>query len=478
MKNIIAFSEEIKRGQSAEEHTHKILEEAAKINADYNYFNTLASEQAIKQAKELDQKIKQNKRIGFLAGIPLSVKDAIVTKGIESTGGSKILKGYVPLFNATSVQQCIDEDAIIIGKTSQDEFGFGSFSVNTGKDFPIPKNPFDVKRVAGGSSGGAAGFTQKTKYSHAALAESTGGSIESPSSFCGVVGFCPTYGLVSRYGLIDYGNSFDKIGPMTKTVEECAFVLNAITGHDKKDSTSVMRPKEDYLSFCNEEHSSKKVRIAVISESMGEGVQDGVKKTVLQALQKADLEYDKVELPFVQKYALPTYYLLAMSEASTNLAKYCGMRYGMHEELKGTFNEYFTKVRSNNFGAEAKRRVILGTFARMAGFRDAYYLKATKVRTKIIEEYKKMFKKYDVILSPTMPITAPTFEEIAKLTPLQNYLMDILTVGPNLAGLPHMNVPVGFDNNLPVGLQLIGDHFTEGKLFSVGKRIEENLMRK
>jgi len=466
------FIEEVKKGSiSAEENIHKVLEESEKIDREYAYFNTISKELALMQAKEIDRLVKQKKAKGTLLGLPVSVKDCIVVKNVESTAGSKILKGYFPTFNATCVQKCIDEGAVIIGKTAQDEFGFGGFSVNVGVGFRIPKNPFDRERACGGSSGGSGGITQKARFSHISLAESTGGSIAAPASFCGVAGLCPTYGLVSRYGLIDYANSLDKIGPMGKTVEECALMLNIISGHDEKDSTSLSMKKENYLDYLKKD--IKNLKVAVIKEAFGKGTEGNVSKKILDKLAGLNVKYDEISLPINYKYSIATYYLLATTEASTNLAKYCGMRYGAAEKLEGNFNEYFSKVRSLNFGKEAKRRIILGTFARMAGFRDAYYLKAEKVRTKIIEEYKKAFKKYDILISPTMPILPPKIEDIKKLTPLQNYMMDIMTVGPNVAGLPHLSVNAGNEKGLPVGMMMTADHLQEGKLIQIGKELEK-----
>ncbi len=454
------FVNEVKKGDvSVEENTEKILKEAEKVNSEYKYFNIISKELALKQARELDKKIKLSKAKGRLLGVPISVKDCICVKDVESRAGSKILEGYLPVFNATAVQKAIDEGAIIIGKTAQDEFGFGSFSANVGLGFNRPLNPFDKTRACGGSSGGAAGWTQKAKNIQISLGQSTGGSIACPASFCGVAGLTPTYGLVSRYGLIDYANSLDKIGSIAKTVEDAELMLDIISGHDSKDSTSLKEQMQ--------KPSVKK--IAIIKDGFND-IDENVKKTVLKKLDC--VEYDEISLPLTNKYCIATYYLLATSEASTNLAKYCGMRYGAYDKLEGSFNEYFSRVRSENFGKEAKKRIILGTFARMSGFRDAYYLKAASVRTKIIEEYKKIFKKYDVIISPTMPILPPKFEEIEKLTPLQNYMMDILTAGPNLAGLPHLSINAGFAKELPVGMMLIADHLKEKNLIELGKRLE------
>ncbi len=426
----------------------KILQEAKNSP---NHFTVISKSYALEQA----EKIEKNPQ-GSLAGLPVSVKDGICVKDIESAAGSEILKGYRPPFSATVIRKLEKEGAIIIGKTSQDEFGFGGFSVNTKK---IPKNPHDLTRSCGGSSGGAAGFTAFTSHPHIALGESTGGSIANPASFCGVAGLTPTYGLVSRYGLIDYANSLDKIGTISKKVSDAFLGLYQIAGYDERDSTSL--PQKIL--------PEKKVKkIAVIKESLE--VDKEIKDLILSKLKN----YDTISLPLIKKYSIPAYYLIALSEASTNLAKYCGLRYGQTLPLKGNFNEFFTEVRSKYFSKESKRRIILGTFARMSGFRDAYYLKALRARTLIINEYKKAFKKYDVLVSPTMPVIAPKFSEIEKLTPLENYMMDILTVGPNLAGLPHLSLNAGFKNKLPVGIMLIANHLEEEKLRTLGEEIEKD----
>ncbi len=474
----IEFVQSAQKGEiSIVEHAHKILEEIKKKNPAYNHFNLVAEESAIEQAQELEKQAKQNPsktQNMKLFGLPVSVKDCICVKGIESRAGSKILSGYKPTFDATAISRIKAQGAIIIGKTSQDEFGFGSFGVNTGIDFKRPKNPHDVSRACGGSSAGAGGFSSLTEFSHIALAESTGGSIACPASFCGAVGLTPTYGRVSRYGLIDYANSLDKIGTIAKTTKEAALLLQIIAGNDEKDATTLQNPAENYLAHADA--PLKGMKIAVIREFFGKGIDNEVSKACWSALKGAEkglgIKYEEVSLSLNAKYSIPTYYLIAMAEASTNLAKFCGMRYGTHAELKGTFDEYFTSVRSEFFGEEAKRRIILGTFARMAGFRDAYYLRAMKLRTLLIEEFSKVFRKYDLIAHPAMPIVAPEFDDIEKLTPLENYLMDICTVPANLAGLPHISIPVGKSKNMPIGLMLTASHLQEDKLIQAANAIE------
>ncbi|MBI4159143.1 Asp-tRNA(Asn)/Glu-tRNA(Gln) amidotransferase subunit GatA [Candidatus Woesearchaeota archaeon] len=443
----------VKSGKiSAIKTVKSILDEIKKINKDYNYFNNITDELAL----ELAEKIEKNPK-GRLAGLPVSIKDDICVKGVETTCSSNILRGYKPIFNATVVKKLVDEGAVIIGKTNQDAFGFGSFNINT--DYKVPRNPLGKTRVTGGSSGGAAGFTALTEFPHVAIGESTGGSIAAPCSFCGVQGLTPTYGAVSRYGLIDYANSLDKIGAIGKCLDDVELVFDVIRGHDNKDSTSL----NEELSNNNEVKT-----IGLIKETLD--IDPKIKDLILKKLNELGIEYEKVSLPLTSKYSLASYYIIAMAEASTNLSKYCGMRYGQEEKLDLPYNEYFSDVRTKYFNKEAKRRIILGTFTRMAGYRDAFYLKAMKVRTLIINEYKKAFRRYDLLVSPSMPIIAPKFSEVDKLTPAENYMMDIMTVGPNLAGLPHLSLNAGVYNKMPVGIMFTGDHLNEKKLFSVGKK--------
>ncbi|PIN69343.1 Asp-tRNA(Asn)/Glu-tRNA(Gln) amidotransferase GatCAB subunit A [Candidatus Woesearchaeota archaeon CG11_big_fil_rev_8_21_14_0_20_43_8] len=450
------------------EKVHKMIEVCRKIDKKLHCFTTICEEEAISQAKD--------NPAGKLSGKFFSVKDCICVKGVESCAGSAILKGYRPPFDAFSVQRIKEEGGIIIGKTSQDEFGFGGFCVNTGVGFETPKNPIDDTRSCGGSSGGAACITKALpdELNHVALAESTGGSIACPAAFCGTIGLTPTYGLVSRWGLIDYGNSLDKIGPIAKNVPDAAQILSAIAKKDIRDSTSV-GSDGDYASYLGKD--IKGMKIGVISDNLGEGTDPAVAERIRKAVSYFDstgAEYNEISLPSAVRYGLPAYYIIAMCESSTNLAKYCGMRYGANEKLDGNFNEYFTKVRSRFFGKEAKRRIILGTYARMAGYRDAYYIKAMKVRTKVIEEYKTALKKFDVLLSPSMPMVAPKIDEIKDLPPMRHYMADACTAPVNLAGLPHISIPCGNHNGMPVGMMLIGDHFCEGKLISLADKFERD----
>ncbi len=483
------FLEKVKSGEiDVLEHIHKVLEYSEKHD---EYFNVISKDLALDQVEEL-KKNKSNHSNEFefsLFGVPISVKDNICVKGIESRAGSKILSGYKTLFNAVSVEKSINSGAIIIGKASQDEFGFGSFNTNVGIDFKIPRNPIDDERCTGGSSGGSAGFTKimekgrsEKNMIHLAIAESTGGSIASPSSYCGVFGLTPTYGLVSRYGLIDYASSLDKIGTMSNHSEDAFVLLDIIKGKDENDNTSVeiFKNKNKKEKQSNPENLNKVKKIAIVSDFMNLADEEVSKEcwNAIKRLENNGIDYEKVILPINLKYSIQSYYIIAMSEASTNLAKFCGMRYGQESKLEGNFNQYFSKIRSENLGNEAKRRIILGTFARMAGFRDAYYIKAMKARTLIIQEYKKIFKDFDLVVHPTMPNIAPKFSEIKKFTPLQEYSMDVMTAGCNLAGLPHLSIPINKGNSknkeMPIGLLATADHFSEEKLRFVGNMFDED----
>lgn len=408
-------------------------------------------------------------REGKLRGLPISVKDCICTKGVRTTAGSRILENYVPPFDATVVARLKAAGATIVGKTTQDEFGFGTFNVNT--SFSIPKNPHDVERSCGGSSGGAGCATASADFPHVALAESTGGSISCPACFCGVIGLTPTYGLVSRWGLIDYASSLDKIGVMGKRVYEIALVLSYIAGHDPLDSTSLPVQPQDYTKNLN--GSIEGLRFGVPREYF-EGVEAEIAELVWQKiklLESLGASCEEISLRLT-RYALPCYYIIAMCEASTHLAKFCGLRYGIQSPELGYYNDYFSRIRSSCLGEEAKRRIILGTFARMVGYREAYYLRAMRVRTKIIQEFKLAFKRYDALLAPTMPILPPRFDEIQQLEPAQAYAMDMLTVAPNLAGIPHLSYPAGFIKGLPTGLHVLADHLQEGKLLQIARSLE------
>jgi len=460
-ETIAFFVEQAKEDFSlVEKNLAGVITEIKNSNAKkLNYIEEFDAADVLRQVAEL----KKAKYKGKLFGVPVTVKDAICVKGVESKAGSKILRGYKPLFDANVIERARAEGAIILAKTTQDEFGFGTFATHTEK---VPKNPFNNERSCGGSSGGAAGFTAFTKNFHVAIGESTGGSIACPASFCAGVGITPTYGLVSRYGLIDYANSLDKIGTIGKNVEDAALLLEVIAGYDARDSTSLDN------GFKRDEAPIK--RIALIKDFF-EGCDSEVKKVVQDKIKelKKFYEVEEVSLPLNVKYALAAYYIIATCEASTNLAKLSGLRYGVQGNVEGKhFDDYFSEIRSKEFSDEAKRRIILGTFARMSGFRDAYYLKAMRVRTKLINEFNNAFKRYDLLLNPTMPTVAPKFSDIEKLTPLQNFAMDLCTVPANLAGLPHISVNAGFVNGLPVGIMAIAAHLQEKRLYSFAKVVE------
>ena len=433
-----------------------LLNRVRELDEKYHFMNAYAE-------KELHSE-------GLLSGYAVSVKDNVCVKGVESKAGSKILEGYIPPFDATVVAKSRTEGAVILGKTTQDEFGFGTFNVNT--PYKVPLNPHDLERSTGGSSGGAACLTAVADFPHLAISESTGGSISCPASWCGVVGITPTYGRVSRWGLIDYANSLDKIGVMAKTVNEAAMFLGVISGSDKYDSTVLKAHVPDYTRM----ESVDGMRIGVPKEYLGEGIDPKVEEQVWTSIKKLESKgaaVSEVSLPHT-KYSLSSYYIIAMAEASTNLAKFSGLRYGLQMPIEGDFNQYFSKVRTEGLSDEAKRRVMLGSFTRMAGYRDAYYLKALKVRTKIIEDFKRAFKNIDVLAAPTMPVVAPRFDEIAELEPIQHYMMDILTVAPNLAGIPMVTVPCGKADGMPVGLHLMADHLNEIKALETALGVEQD----
>ena len=413
---------------------------------------------------------------GELENVPFVVKDAICTEGVTTSAGSRILENYEPVFDATVVKRLKDAGAKFFGKTAQDEFGFGTFSTNNA--FGTPKNPHDPERVVGGSSGGAGAVVATVEQPIISIGESTGGSITNPAAYNGVVGITPTYGRVSRYGLVDYANSLDKIGVLAKTVYGAAKGLEVIAGNDENDQTTVDREVPE-LSDLDEKEDLK---IAVPKQYLElDGLQEGVKENFENSIDKFEemgAEVEEVDMPLLSAdIAVPAYYVLAMAEASTNLAKMAGMRYGKEDdpEKYEDYDEYFSEIRSEGFGEEVKRRIMVGTYTRMAGYRDDYYIKAAKVRQKIIDQFKEVFEEFDVIASPSMPNIAPKIEEAEEMSPTEIYAMDTLTVGPNLAGMPMISVPNGKSEGMPTGLHLVGDHFEEEKILSVAyTHSEEN----
>jgi len=406
---------------------------------------------------------------GKLSGLPFTLKDSICSEGDPTYAGSKILEGYRPPFDATVVEKIKKAGGNIVAKTHQDEFAFGTGCTNCA--FTTPKNPWDEERCCGGSSGGAAGMAAALDLPHINLGESTGGSISVPASFCGVVGLTPTYGVVSRYGLISFANSLDKIGPIARNVEDAALGLEVISGKDEMDQTTV-ESEGDYREALEEDISGMTIGLPRdYFEIADDEVSETVEKAVSE-LEQLGADVKKVKLEMTEA-ALPTYYIIAPAEASTNLAKFCGMRYGMEGELEGNFREYFSKIRGQGFGEEVKRRVMIGTYTRMAGYRDKYYIKALKVRRKIINDFKHVFKDVDILAAPTSPVIAPKIKELEEMPPVEQYKIDKLTAPINLAGMPQLSVPCGLNKKMPVGLHLMGNHFDEKKILKVGHAYEK-----
>ena len=431
-------------------------------------FMTLNEEGAMQAAKALDDKLGTEEARGLLFGLPVGVKDNIVTKGLRTTASSQLLSNFEPLHNATVVERLNAAETITVGKLNMDEFAMGSSNENSG--YFGTRNPWNTDYVPGGSSGGSAASVAAGEVFFS-LGSDTGGSIRQPAAFCGVVGLKPTYGLVSRFGLIAFASSLDQIGPITNTVEDNAYLLQSIAGHDKMDSTSANVDVPDYLSSLTGD--VKGLRIAVPKEYLAEGVDEDVKNSVLQSLKKLEelgATWEEVSLPH-SKYAVATYYLLSSSEASANLARFDGVRYGVRAEAENLLDLY-KKTRSEGFGDEVKRRIMLGTFALSSGYYDAYYKKAQKVRTLIKNDFEKVFEDYDVIIGPTTP--TPAFKVGEKIdNPLTMYANDILTIPVNLAGVPAISVPCGLSNGLPVGLQIIGKHFDEKTVYRVAHAFEQ-----
>lgn len=431
---------------------------------------TLNEEGATKSAKALDEKLVSGEARGLLFGLPVGVKDNIVTEGLRTTCGSQFLKNYDPIYNATVADKLRQADAVTIGKLNMDEFAMGGSNENS--SFAPVRNPWNLDYVPGGSSGGSAAAVAAGE-AYFTLGSDTGGSIRQPASYCGVVGLKPTYGLVSRFGLVAFASSLDQIGPLTKNVEDSAYVLQAIAGYDAKDSTSAKVDIPDYVSALSGE--IKGLKIAVPSEYIGEGVDAEVKQSIMDALAVLEglgAEWKEVSLPHTE-YAVATYYLLASSEASSNLARFDGVRYGVRTENPGNLLELYHQSRSEGFGDEVKRRIMLGTYALSSGYYDAYYLKAQKVRTLIKRDFDNVFEKYDVIIGPTAPTTA--FKLGSQLDdPLTMYLNDILTIPVSLAGVPAISVPCGFASGLPVGMQIIGKAFDEQTVLRVAHAFEQN----
>ena len=441
---------------------------------DVNAFITLDEEGALKAADAVDQKAAAGVPLGPLAGIPIALKDTLCTQGLRTTCASKILANFIPPYDATAVSRLRRADAIILGKLNMDEFAMGSSSENS--QFGAVKNPHDPTRVAGGSSGGSAAAVAAGQ-AFMTLGSDTGGSIRLPASFCGVVGIKPTYGRVSRYGLIAYASSLDQIGPVARTVEDAALLLRVIAGHDPRDSTSARVPVPDYSSAC--QRGVEGLTIGLPKEFFAEGLQPDVRHAVMRGveiLEKNGACLREISLPIAghSAYAIAAYYIVATAEASSNLSRYDGVKYGFRADAENLIDMYI-QTRSQGFGAEVKRRVMLGTYTLSAGYYDAYYRKAQQVRTLIRRDFASAFATCDVIASPVSP--TPAFELGEKLRdPLQMYLSDIYTVSVNLAGIPGISVPCGISPaGLPIGLQLLGDAFAEETILRAAAVVEREL---
>ena len=433
-------------------------------------FVTVLSEEAENKAKEIDQKIEKGEITNKLAGIPIGIKDNICTKGIKTTCSSKMLEDFISPYDATVMDKINAENLITIGKLNMDEFAMGGSTENS--YFKKTKNPWNLNKVPGGSSGGSAAAVASQMVPWA-LGSDTGGSIRQPASFCGVVGLKPTYGLVSRYGLVAFASSLDQIGPITKDVRDSAILLNIIAGHDEKDSTSVDMPKKDYEKALTGD--VKGLKIGVPKEFFGEGINEEVKKSLKQAIEtykELGAEVEEFSLD-IAKYALATYYIIACAEASSNLGRFDGIRYTYRAKDFKDLKDLYKKTRSEGFGAEVKRRIILGTYVLSSGYYDAYYKKAQQVRTLVMNEFNKGFEKYDVILTPTAPTVAFGIGEKSN-NPLEMYLADICTVSINIAGLPGISVPCGIDSKgMPIGMQLIGNRFQEETILNAAYSFEQ-----
>lgn len=437
---------------------------------DIGAFVTVLKEDAISKAQEIEEKVKSNEIKGSLAGIPIGIKDNICTKGITTTCSSKMLENFVSPYDATVMEKVNNENMINLGKLNMDEFAMGGSTEYSA--FHVTKNPWNLNKVPGGSSGGSAAAVAAGMVPWA-LGSDTGGSIRQPASFCGVVGMKPTYGLVSRYGLVAFASSLDQIGPITKDVQDCAMLLNVITGHDKKDSTSENKEKIDYtLSLKND---VKGMKIGVPKEFYGEGISEEVKQKLEQAIEKykelgAQVEEFSLD---IANYSLATYYIIACAEASSNLGRFDGIRYGYRTPNYENLKDIYKNSRSEAFGNEVKRRIILGTYVLSSGYYDAYYKKAQQVRTLVQAKFDEAFSKYDVILTPTAPTTAFNIGE-KSTNPLEMYLADICTVSVNIAGLPGISIPCGVDKEgMPIGMQLIGQKFSEETLLNVAYTFEQ-----
>jgi aspartyl-tRNA(Asn)/glutamyl-tRNA(Gln) amidotransferase subunit A len=459
------LAKEIEGGEvSAREATEVANTRVEEVEDEINAFVTTTPELALERAEAVDTR---NGERALWEAVPLAVKDVLSTRGVRTTCGSRILENFEPLYDASALLN-FGEDLIMVGKANCDEFAMGSSTENSA--WGPSRNPWDLGRVPGGSSGGSAAAVAAGE-GWWALGTDTGGSVRQPAALCGIVGLKPTYGRVSRYGLIAFASSLDVVGPMTRDVRDAALLLQAIAGHDPRDSTSANVEVPDYLA--NLEDGMEGLRIGVVPELMGEGIEPGVREVVQRVareLESAGAEVGEASLPH-SGYGLPAYYIIAPAEVSSNLARFDGVRYGLRVPEDGV-HEMYRKTREEGFGDEAKRRIMLGTYALSSGYYDAYYAQAQKVRTRIIEDFRAAFARFDVLLSPTAPSVA--FEIGEKVDdPLAMYANDICAVPANLAGIPAISVPVGLFEGLPVGVQLMGDHFTEPMLLRAARATEQ-----
>ncbi|WP_234123418.1 Asp-tRNA(Asn)/Glu-tRNA(Gln) amidotransferase subunit GatA [Clostridium hydrogenum] len=442
-----------------------------KTEPEINGYITLCEEYALKQAEIVDKKIENGEKVGKLAGIPIAIKDNICTDGIKTTCASKMLYDFVPPYDATVIKKLKEEDAVIIGKTNMDEFAMGSSTENSA--FKVTKNPVDLRRVPGGSSGGSAAVVA-AKMAPISLGSDTGGSIRQPAAFCGVVGLKPTYGLVSRFGLIAFGSSLDQIGPFGKTVKDCAGLLQVISGEDKLDNTSVKGlPEVDYMEGIDD--GIQGMKIGMPKEFFGEGLDSEIKAAVQETIEKLKslgASVTEMSLPITEE-GLSAYYIISSAEASSNLARFDGIRYGYRTENYENVYDIMENSRTEAFGDEVKRRIMLGTYALSSGYYDAYYKRALKLKKKIKNQFKKAFEEYDLILSPVSPVLPFKIGE-KKADPLEMYLADIYTVNINLAGIPAISMPCAKSKDgLPIGIQLLGPHFGEKKIFKAARALEK-----
>ncbi|WP_416673843.1 Asp-tRNA(Asn)/Glu-tRNA(Gln) amidotransferase subunit GatA [Egbenema bharatensis] len=463
----------IQKEISAVELAQDYLKQVKALEPKLHSFLCVTADRALEQAKQVDARLAAGEDLGLLAGIPIGIKDNLCTQGIPTTCASKILENFVPPYESTVTTRLAAAGAVMVGKTNMDEFAMGSSTESSA--FQLTANPWDLERVPGGSSGGSAAAVAAGECV-VALGSDTGGSIRQPASFCGVVGMKPTYGLVSRYGLVAFASSLDQIGPFGRSVEDVAVLLEAIAGHDPKDSTSLKVEIPNYASLLQPDVLKKrKLRIGIIKETFGEGLDPVVGKAVMDAvdqLKKLGAKVKEISCPKF-RYGLPTYYIIAPSEASANLARYDGVKYGFRKEDAESLMDMYTQTRAQGFGPEVKRRIMIGTYTLSAGYYDAYYLKAQKVRTLIKQDFERAFADVDVLVCPTSPITA--FKAGEKTNdPLSMYLTDLMTIPVNLAGLPALSLPCGFDQQgLPIGLQMITNVLREDVLLQAAYGYEQ-----